>query len=374
MKFYLQQIGATVVIVGAWFLTIGLLVRPTRIPADDVPPVQKNRTKFEARDEHTGEVARVHHFDDSNVRTHVEVRFKDGVTGVIHYNLLGRITRVIEKKSDGSYQLFTFARNGRSVLKVQSFRKDDTLKSETTPIAEKQSIQIRRFGENGQTVVCDELIAQDGTFQSTTYHPGTTTAKLLYKRSADGLNYEVTAYSAAGLQERHEKVTEFPIRGGFGPFGMLMAMKMRYKLRHFEVTHFAADGKTIRLQQKWESRGNTLSLVEAQEFQADGKTQARRLERFESPAQPVVIGAPMQVAFKLHLFDAKGEALAARFLSKDHVLIREEVQDQPTCTAGGSKEPIDNLVTPPITRELTSIVPSTTPKLEPNHLQQMLNE
>lgn len=277
MKFYSQQIAATLAIVGLWVVVIFALTRPTQ-PVEQVP-VQDGPAKIvrEPREEATGESMRVHHLDAYGQKTQMDVTFKDGTAGQVSYDSLGRIRKIVETSRNGSYQVFTFA-NGRLNMR-QSFTKDGKLRQETVP-ADK-ALQTTHYAADGKTRTLVQRRFADGTVEADLYWEDGKTLRAQLKSAApvkvnDGgtevlmsLSGTLTTYTRQGVRYSQESYETKPSQCG-NPMCHECGGS-----EQVEVHIHRADG-SLWIRQNWDSQyGN--STVTGQEYAADGQTVVREL-------------------------------------------------------------------------------------------------
>lgn len=354
MKFQMQQIGATAAIIAVWLLVICYFSAPVSRPQPQPATSTVVREKVEPRSEKSGEIARVHRFDEAGQPTETEVRFRDGAVGTIHMSFLGRPSKIVERTPQGNYQVFVFSRDGQGIVSIKSYRKDNTLVSETSA-GEGDSIRVKRYATDGKSLVSDELVGKDGSFQSTVFEPGKFTPRYVYKSTAGGAASELVVYGPGGLVERRETLLRNPLQaGGFGMFGHMMMVQTST----ITVTTMAADGTTVRTKQIWtaNSMSGAAALVEASELDAQGNL-VRRLSPASKDKTPV--------SFKLESF---GDKASTKLLAGDLSIVDAEGKK------GSSKEDCGDLAVQPLSVNLTSVLPVSGPSPEPNHLQQMLSQ
>ena len=378
-KFYIEQILGTVAIVGTWVLALVLLTGDkARQPLRPVTPAAVQREQVEPRDEKTGEEARVHRFNEEGQRVEMEVKFKDKTRGLVTFNMMGSPSKAEEHYPNGTRQVFFFTRDG-GLRKRQSFRKDNSLQSETVPAAE-GSMLTRRLAEDGKTLLSTEQVFVDGSFETIIYGESGKTPHLRYRQNKAGDKSVLTSYDAQGKVKTVENIERDPNSGSCGD---PMCHECGGEVKTELVRH-RPDG-TIWYKQNWTSAyGNeTVHLVE--EFQSDGKTLVKRAV-FNSELLPKGMVEDGDVAItRLELFDAKGNLRAVRLLRSDDTVVREQTigtDGEPTDTKyfkkdAGVKESL-NYAEPgqPDVRDpnhFREVLPQVTPQPEPNHLQQMMS-
>lgn len=374
-KFYVQNVLGTLGILGAWALALFLLTSDSTKPQIVTKTAQVTsgpREVVEPRDEATGEEARVHRFNADDQRVQMEVKFKDKTTGLMHFNLMGRPSKIEERYPDGSSQVFFLRPNG-SLAKRQSFRKDNTLKSETMPAAE-NTVMTRVFGEDGKTLVRTEQMFQDGSTETVSYAPDGKTPQLRYKSSKDDLQAVLTTYDESGKVQTVENIER---DGNNGSCGDPMCHECGGEIK-ISMTRYRADG-TVHIKGNWLFSYGSTSIESLEEYGADGKTVVRRIKSESEKLPNEATEGDNYVYTKVEKFDEKGKLRCVRWLRGDNTVGREQTAGEdgklgePVFHKKDTKVKEEQGFEDPRSLNLGELLPKVTPQPEPNHLQQMFS-
>lgn len=274
-KFLVQNAVLSVLILAG---TVALLVfvtgyRPQQNVATMVQKVDGGlRIKTYPGDERIGVLLREVHLDQDDIKRELHVKFKDGTIDTIFYDPFGRIAKIVETKvATGEYQVFRYAPKETKLLSVQSFRKDKTLLRETKPYGD-TGVQSTYYGEDGKTPVIVQKQTKKG-YDVTVYAADGTTKQSVYSSKADGSSL-LQLYDDKGVLCHEEvieavgnrPVTGYPGRGyygyGYGGYGQTANT----------ITGYRPDGSV------WYKGGSSHPIL-VTEYQADGKTEARRISQ-----------------------------------------------------------------------------------------------
>lgn len=365
-RFYTQQIAVTCLIAGTWLCVIGVLTRDTAAVAKK--PERKNNTelitqRLEPRDESTGEESRLHKFNDVGTRTEVEIRFKDKWRAAVYFNVLGRRSRAVEYAPDGERSEYTFARDGKSLRRVMTYRADGTLKSDTIPVNDTE-VRTTRFAADGKTKVSEQTLRPDGGATLTVFHPDGKTVYQTFRR-IDQRSEELVTHNERGTKTDIDIVTRVRYGGGF--------MFPGYIVHHVNHTRLREDGTPAYSHQYSITRGRR-NISKVEEYYSDGKTVSARFTRVLNNAPGIgVVG--QGDGFKVEVFAADGTLQTTKTLRADLSVASVEnatTKERTEIPDSNTKElRFTELMDGSPARDLDKL-PQITPDIGTNHLRQLL--
>ncbi|MBY0548626.1 MAG: hypothetical protein K2W95_15250 [Candidatus Obscuribacterales bacterium] len=307
-RFYTQQIAFSCLIAGTWLCTIAMLTRgSSAVPlrTERPSPTDLITRRLEPRDESTGEVSRLHKFNDLGTRTEVEIRFKDKWRASVYFNVLGRRSRAVEWAPDGERSEYTFARDGKSLRRVMTYGADGVLKSDTIPVNGTE-VRTTRFAADGKTKVSEQTLRSDGGATLTVFHrDGKTVYRIL--RRIDPRSEELVTHDERGVKTDIDIITRVLYGGGF--------MFPGYIVHHVTHTRLREDGRPAYKQQYSIVHGRR-NVSRVEEYHSDGKTVSARFARVQNDTPGIrVVG--QGDGFKVEVFTDDGTLQTTKTLRAD---------------------------------------------------------
>lgn len=372
-RFYSQQVAGTIVIIGCWLLVMVLLTKDTSartmiVSTTSDTPV--SRTKYEPRDERSGEVCRVHTFDELDNRTQVEIKFIDKARAIVYFNQLGRRIKAEEFAPDGSKQVFTFAGDGRNLRKIQSYRADGSLKSETAP-ASKDAIRVTRFGPDGKTRVSEQL-QTNGAVTTTIFDEDGKTPKMSHRQT--GFYSELTVFQN-GKKRSVDTINRTQSFGGYMMMGMVPVTRLQV-----ESTVYHDDG-TVNFKQSWSLINGHRQLDALEVMHKKGGVKLRFNKTRIAPTSGAFVIRPAGSPYErltVETFDERGTRVSIKTLRADLTVESEVVYDgkEPRTVqpAAGEKGLDEQLTAPSPGCSIDNMLNQVAPPMESHHLKQILTD
>lgn len=368
-RFDLEQFSGTIVIVGVWLIMIVCLTRDARpvVVAGEKEKAVVTREKLEPRDEKTGEVCRIHRFDELENRTEVEIKFIDKSRAVVFFNALGSRSRAEEYAPDTSKQVFYFGIDGSSLRKHESYRPNGSLKSQTLGL--NKGYRITRFADDGKTRISTQDFNPDNTVLTTVFMEDGKTPKFTYRQM--GMRAELTTYANGKMVsrdtiERHMTAAHYAM------------MMMPIKVIKVENITYRPDGKTIWYKQSWIVTNDKPQLNQVEELHEDGATVKHRFKKVRNIPQPGIrigVYVPGQDETRtVDSFDIKGNLVSRKHLRLDLTVESETLyKGEESTRKPGSGAGLHELWKKPAPGcGIDNIMNLVAPSKEPHHLQQIL--